>query len=1041
MDRSTGNYFSLFSSFPSPFFFFFDSSISLIIIFLFGSVRYFDCPPRTGLFVQASKVTSLNSDTESVRSLSPPAASSSGGRITAGSRAARYVGMTAAQLTQRPARAASMQSANTAKQAQPQRPASVRTSSVRRSYQQQQSPRAPVQQQQVNGTTTNDGIPSPAMTPTNNHMQEDEFYDEDMLTDTPAPIAMSKSITTDESPQARLERVLGEAIHQAPDQAIMRLQQLQVKVEVLEAENRYLKLENAQNKTAEQILERSVVMRKKGEGADDDQDHYFTVEGHKAIVAEIKQEHETARKTWEQETDTVKSAIKKLETRVSELETEQAALIKERDELQTQVSEARKEKAQMEHKVHELEEKVAMAEANAAAAQASRAMAQSNMTTNFYSQDPEEMRERQMQMEMEMEEVHEKMGSLMEAMRAKDMFLGTLSEQVEMHRNMAEEREREVRRVKADAERHGRERDRLREEIKELESKWEQHQDCLSKEDYEKIKRELNLSKESLARETAIVADYKKRTEGLEQSVDELKRAGMESIELYESSVELHRVDMEAINASLMDERRKVAQLELEREGLRKAGLEAVETYEATIEELRKESSTVADDRERQQAEMQTTIDNLKQQIEELVNARDKSEETEKIKEVWESERKRLMDNAEAHQAALQREKESHEALKREADKWREQIKEAEKATRERQGLEEQVKQLQTNYDEQLTARSKYLDDVRAAVESQKKTEGELRRLAEAKDKTERELTLAQESLARAETTLTEMRKHGADTDILIKERQQHEKDMDMLRQEIEKLEAQNAMLAKQKEQAELNSGSKTGGDASALQAQVQALQAENKQLQDQYDTLSDTHKQVENECMKLMDEIEKLHSEDATPAPAADLGGCSTDADKIERLQSQLSESKRQNERLVVKQNAELRQLKDKQAEDTKAHERQVTSLNRDIAELESLIESKIFKESDLEEALEKERKQSARMRDELSDLRDQVKQLTHKSALTSSSNSTTSSGSHGPRTDDAPYCELCEAPGHDLMSCKAVLPKKNDEARPVSTLRSFLL
>ncbi|ORY97713.1 hypothetical protein BCR43DRAFT_407707, partial [Syncephalastrum racemosum] len=213
-------------------------------------------------------------------------------------------------------------------------------------------------------------------------------------------------------------------------------------------------------------------------------------------------------------------------------------------------------------------------------------------------------------------------------------------------------------------------------------------------EEYEKIKRELNLSKESLARETAIVEDYKKRTEGLEQSVDELKRAGMESIELYESSVELHRVDMEAINASLMDERRKVAQLESEREGLRKAGLEAVETYEATIEELRKESST----------------------------------------EVWESERKRLMDNAEAHQAALQH----------------------------------------------------------------------------------------------------------------------------------------------------------------------------------------------------------------------------------------------------------------------TKAHERQVTSLNRDIAELESLIESKIFKESDLEEALEKERKQSARMRDELNDLRDQVKQLTHKSALTSSSNSTASSGSH---------------------------------------------
>ncbi|KAI8971378.1 hypothetical protein BDB01DRAFT_700330, partial [Pilobolus umbonatus] len=83
------------------------------------------------------------------------------------------------------------------------------------------------------------------------------------------------------------------------------------------------------------------------------------------------------------------------------------------------------------------------------------------------------------------------------------------------------------------------------------------------------------------------------RVKGLEETVEELKRAGMESIELYESSVQMNRVDMEAMNASLADERRKIASLENEREDLRKAGLEAIEAYEANIEEMKKERAAI----------------------------------------------------------------------------------------------------------------------------------------------------------------------------------------------------------------------------------------------------------------------------------------------------------------------------------------------------------------------------------------------------------------------------------------------------------------
>lgn len=993
-------------------------------------LRYFSCPPQTGLFVQAAKVTSLDDATAGSRSPSPPRQQQK--TPTAGSRAARYIGMTASQLTQRQA-AAPQQNIDPAAAANKRSSSvSVRTSGLRRPPSHIQSP-TPTRRR---ASGNQDGLPSPAVTPTSNSLHDpdtDEFYaneellnGQDMLTDTPAPANMALSKSTEpasvenENSHARLERILGEAISQAPDEAVMRIQQLQVRIEVLEAENKFLKLENAQNKTAEQILERSMVLRKKN-GQDDDTDNYFTLEGHKAIVEEIKQEHEQARKTWDQESDQLKSTIKKLENRVKELEEEQAELIKERDELQNQVSEMRKEKTQMEHKVHELEEKVAIAEANAAAAQASRAA----VTSNFYSQDPDEMHERQMQMEMEMEEVHEKMASLMEAMRAKDMFLGTLSEQVEMHRNMVEEREREVRRIKADADRHSREKDRLREEIKELEDKWLQHQDCASREEFDKIKRELSQARDNLTRENAAVEEYKKRVESLEQSVDELKRAGMESIELYESSVELHRIDMEAINASLMDERRKVAALEAERESLRKAGLEAIETYEATIDELKKEHSNMTMEETRERSEMQATIDKLKQEIEQLVNARDKTDEVEKIKSVWENERNRLLENIEASTASLNKERELCEQLKAESVTLREQLKESDKVIKEKQALQEQVQRLQSDYEELLNSRTKYLDDVRSAVESQKKTEGELRRLTEAKDKTERELATAQESLKKAEATLAEMRKSGSDTELLSMERAKHAKDLDMLRQEIEKLEAQNAMLSKQKEQAEL--AAKAGSanvDGAEYKRQVDSLKEENKKLLESNKELSQSQKQLESECIKLMDEVEKLHSEGLhfTENEVTNDEECANDEERVKKLQIELAEMRRQMERISLKHAAEIRQLKEKHSEQERAHERQVASMNRDISELEGLIESKIFKEADLEEALEKERKLSRKLREELADLKDQQKHQ-----LSSSKTSSTSTSS--PRTDDAPYCELCEVAGHDIISCKAV-----STDRPVS-------
>lgn len=990
------------------------------------STRYFSCPANTGLFVLANKVTSLlDGDSDSVRSLSPPNNRTSLSLITTGSRAARYIGMTANQLVQQPAKKKtrtplSVRSTSTSSLNTPLTSpvSSGNRNSLRRSQPLVQSPTP---------THYNRSIPSPAMTPTNHSIQDntDDYYllsssDDMLITDTPIPenLALSKSITTHvnhspstsssslESPHERLERVLGEAISQAPDETVMRLQQLQLRVEVLEAENKFLKLENTQNKTAEQILERSIVLKRKDGGEQD----LFTLEGHKAIVQEIKELHETEQKTWSSQQLETNQAIQRLETKVLELEAEQVSLTTERDKSLFEMSTVRKEKSLAEHRVHELESKIAEAEAATAAAQAgerlhmekSKAL-QHQMATSPSTQHQQyfqpghdsDAMDRQMQLEMEMEEVHEKMGSLRDAARAKDMFLSTLSEQVETYRNGVEEKEREIRRIKADSERHGREKDRLLEELKDVETKWLAHQDCSSKESFDKLKSELTTLKEKYNKESSLVQDYRERINQLQVSVDELKRAGMESIELYESSVEMNRVDREAMNASLADERRKVASLELEREDLRKAGLDAIEAYEATIEEMKKDRAAQFEDHSHRRETLQSTIETLKQEIDQLIMNVETEEKHAILKDVWESERKRLSDQIEA----LEHDKISHEALKVETEILKDQSKESEKLAKDKIKLEEQLGRLQADFDDQLASRAKYLDEVRSAVESQKKTEGELRRLTETKEKLERDL-------------LDQQQTSTGDSNGKL-----HQLEIETFRSEIEKLQAQNAMLLKQKEQAEQGQQ-----DLTQYQQLVASLKSENKKLSKDHVKLEEAHKQTEVECLKLMEEVEKLHgqvSQDEMTKMVID--GDMTQEDKIAKL---LQQNQKKLEKMTIEHTTELRKSKEKGESIEKEQKRQIMMLNRDISELESLIESKIFKEADLEEALEKERKQTKKLQLEIEDAKEDKIHTTITTATVIPTKTL---------TKNVPYCEICEISGHDLISCKA-MSVKDDLERPVS-------
>lgn len=77
------------------------------------------------------------------------------------------------------------------------------------------------------------------------------------------------------------------------------------------------------------------------------------------------------------------------------------------------------------------------------------------------------------------------------------------------------------------------------------------------------------------------------RIQFLEQTVIDVKKAGMDSIEILESMVQSHQSQLTAQKATIHG-------LHLEQNDLRLAGLEAIESYENTLADLQKNSATLS---------------------------------------------------------------------------------------------------------------------------------------------------------------------------------------------------------------------------------------------------------------------------------------------------------------------------------------------------------------------------------------------------------------------------------------------------------------
>lgn len=209
-----------------------------------------------------------------------------------------------------------------------------------------------------------------------------------------------------------------------------------------------------------------------------------------------------------------------------------------------------------------------------------------------------------------------------------------------------------------------------------------------------------------------------------------------------------------------------------------------------------------------------------------------------------------------------------------------------------------------------------------------------------------------------------------------------------------------------------------------------------NRQLELENERILEAQKQTEHECMRLMDEL--LAIEKVNDSQQEDQG---EDDGRIYR---------REIEQLKLQVVRETKRYQD--LENSK--QVKLEQLNKELNDLESLVENKVFNETELEETLQNEKKKvrllEAKLKEEeernhhhqkrvllnnqppMSPTSPQYSSIFHinkkrSSSATASSFSLMTSSSldtvsdQGSNLLESVYCEICEEYGHDVMTCNA--------------------
>ncbi|KAF7728112.1 hypothetical protein EC973_006627 [Apophysomyces ossiformis] len=336
--------------------------------------------------------------------------------------------------------------------------------------------------------------------------------------------------------------------------------------------------------------------------------------------------------------------------------------------------------------------------------------------------------------------------------------------------------------------------------------------------------------------------------------------------------------------------------------------------------------------------------------------------------EEWSDQRRRLEEQLELATTELDHERLQLRSMKAEMDSLRKEIARLQQSTAT---SDEHYASLEAKLEKEVQDNRRLMEEADAAFEAQARAEDENYQMKMARVKIEEELSAALHKIATLET-------------------------------HIRNTSSGSTNSSKNMSQAD--------DDLYALESRIELIENEKHALQQELERLQDSNKQMEQECLRLMDEMLAMEKAGAVP-DGNDERGLRGEVEKLKQ---------------------EVVQYQQKYAELELSKRTEVSQLSKDLAELETLVESKVFGQGDLEEALEKERKRVKILEEQLAEKNDHFQPsspLHSISPKVSSSRSGKSAVTTTDKQDDHKYCEICEVYGHDVISCTALVTEADME------------
>ncbi|KAF7965387.1 hypothetical protein HWV62_44085, partial [Athelia sp. TMB] len=191
------------------------------------------------------------------------------------------------------------------------------------------------------------------------------------------------------------------------------------------------------------------------------------------------------------------------------------------------------------------------------------------------------------------------------------------------------------------------------------------------------------------------------------------------------------------------------------------------------------------------------------------------------------------------------------------------------------------------------------------------------------------------------------------------------------------------------------------------LQMESQTASQRNKLLESENRMLLTETDQLRQELKLLEDNVEQSLLREEEALNAEDARASSPGSADAAALQKTLKEQK-------IKYEMDLEQIRKRLTEAERHNRHADMKAQKEISELEALVESKIYREDELEQELEKAKEKLARAERKVG------KSPGPRPRLSASSGQTSSSASD----IDSEVCELCDQPGHDMFNCDGLPP-----------------